>query len=68
MTQCSRRTRERWRYLTVEGESELVLGSFELTSTMHQFLLPQFPRLEERLRNDSDAEEKEMPGVSGVDF
>ena len=45
-----------------------MLGSFELTSTMHRFLLPQFPRLEERLRNDSDAEEKEMPGVSGVDF
>ena len=43
-------------------------GSFKLTSTMHRFLLPKCPRLEERLRNDSDAEEKEMPGVSGVDF
>ena len=53
---------------SVEGESELVLGSFELTSTMHRFLLPTCSRLEEQLRNDSDAEEKEMPGVSGVDF
>ena len=43
-------------------------GSFKLTSTMHRFLLPKCPRLEERLRNESDVEEEEMPGVSGVDF
>ena len=35
--------------------------------TMHRFLLLKCPRLEERLRNESDVEEEEMPGVSGVD-
>ena len=44
-------------------------GSFKLTSTMHRFLLPKCPCLEEPLRNKSDVEEEEeMPGVSGVDF
>ena len=35
---------------------------------MHRFLLPKCPCLEERLRNKSDVEEEEMPGVSDVDF
>ena len=35
---------------------------------MHRFLLPKCPCLEERLRNKSDVEEEEMPGVSDMDF
>ena len=42
-------------------------GSFKLPSTMHRFLLPKCPHLEESLRNESNVEE-EMPGVSDVDF
>ena len=39
-----------------------MLGSFELTSTMHRFLLPKCPRLEDSLRNESDVEEDERHG------
>ena len=35
---------------------------------MHRFLLPKYLRLEESLRNESNVEEREMPGVSDVDF
>ena len=42
-------------------------GSFTSISTMHRFLLPKCPHLEESLRNESNVEE-EMPGVSDVDF
>ena len=47
-------------------EKAAVCGSFKFT--MHRFLLPKWPCLEERLRNKIDVEEEEMPGVSGVDF
>ena len=31
-------------------------------------MLPKCPRLEESLRNESNVEEEEMPGVSDMDF